>query len=265
MNEQITFFADNPEYDSFVEKFEPKKTTDDCYTPEIVYDAVAKWVEKTYGIDRGRFVRPFYPGGDFETHEYPEGCVVVDNPPFSILSHIKKWYKQHGIKFFLFAPTLTLFSGESCTFIPVGVAITYANGANVNTSFVTNLEEWQVRTAPDLYRAVDVANKLNQREGKTELPKYEYPDEVITAAMVARWCKYGVEFRIKPKDCVKIAALDAQRPQGKTIFGSGFLLSERAAAERAAAERAAAERAAATKWKLSDRERGIVEGMEGER
>lgn len=29
------------EYDAFVEKFKPKKTTDDCYTPANVYDAVA--------------------------------------------------------------------------------------------------------------------------------------------------------------------------------------------------------------------------------
>ena len=52
-----------------------------------------------------------------------------------------------------------------------------------------------------------------------------------------------------------------QKEQGKTIFGSGFLLSERAAAERAAAERAAAERAAATVWILSDRERQIIENL----
>ena len=28
------------DYDAFVEKFKPKKTTDDCYTPPLVYDAV---------------------------------------------------------------------------------------------------------------------------------------------------------------------------------------------------------------------------------
>ena len=34
----------NEEYNAFVEKFEPKKTTDDCYTPPAVYDAVADYV-----------------------------------------------------------------------------------------------------------------------------------------------------------------------------------------------------------------------------
>ena len=28
------------DYDGFVEKFKPKKTTDDCYTPPAVYDYV---------------------------------------------------------------------------------------------------------------------------------------------------------------------------------------------------------------------------------
>lgn len=32
------------DYDGFVEKFKPKKTTDDCYTPPLVYEAIADWV-----------------------------------------------------------------------------------------------------------------------------------------------------------------------------------------------------------------------------
>lgn len=34
----------NEEYNEFLDKFETKKTTDDCYTPDIVYEAVASWV-----------------------------------------------------------------------------------------------------------------------------------------------------------------------------------------------------------------------------
>lgn len=33
---QATFL----DYDSFLEKFKPKKTTDDCYTPANIYEAV---------------------------------------------------------------------------------------------------------------------------------------------------------------------------------------------------------------------------------
>ncbi len=74
-------------YDEFVEKFKPKLTTDDCYTPKKVYDAVLEWVIKEYKIDKNKVVRPFYPGGDFENFDYSNGAVVVDNPPFSIMDN----------------------------------------------------------------------------------------------------------------------------------------------------------------------------------
>ena len=53
---------DNAEYQAFVDKFKPKLTTDDCYTPPKVYEAVADWVAKEYHLDRSTFVRPFKPG-----------------------------------------------------------------------------------------------------------------------------------------------------------------------------------------------------------
>lgn len=63
------------------------------------------------------------------------------------------------------------------------------------------------------------------------------PPEVLTAPMLARYSKYGIDFRVGPQECSFTRALDAQRGQGKAIYGSGYLISERAAAERAAAER----------------------------
>ena len=57
------------DYEGFVEKFKPKLTTDDCYTPTIVYEAVADWTAKEYGLDKSNFVRPFYPGGDYAEHD----------------------------------------------------------------------------------------------------------------------------------------------------------------------------------------------------
>ena len=242
----------NEEYNAFLDKFEIKKTTDDCYTPDLVYNAVADWVAKEYGLKRKDFVRPFYPGGDYQKEKYGKNVVVVDNPPFSILAQILNWYHDHGIRFFLFAPTLTLFSSSSstCCAIPTGASVVYENGASVNTSFLTNLEPeaLRVRTAPELNKAVQNASDETQRALHKELPKYSYPDEVITSAMVARWSKYGVEFRLPVADSVQIDALDAQKEAGKVIFGKGYLLSKRAAAERAAAQR----------WTLSERERAIV-------
>ena len=239
----------NDEYNDFLDKFELKKTTDDCYTPDLVYDAVAAWVEKEYGVKRRQMIRPFYPGGDYQREKYPKNGVVVDNPPFSILAEILHFYHDNGIRFFLFAPTLTLFSSSSstCCAIPTGAAVVYENGASVNTSFLTNLEpaDLRVRTAPDLNWTVQEASDTVRAQQTKELPKYSYPDEVITSAMVARWSKYGIDFRLPVAESVQIDSLDAQKEAGKAIYGKGYLLSERAAAERAAAQR----------WQLSDRER----------
>ena len=129
--------------------------------------------------------------------------------------------------------------------------MTYENGANVNTSFTTNMEDARLRTAPELYRRVKEANDRNVKEGKRKLPKYEYPDNVVTAAIAARWCGYGVEYRVGRGESRRIGALDMQRTRGIGAYGGALLLSERAAAERAAAER----------WRLSPRERKIVEAM----
>ena len=53
-----------------------------------------------------------YPGGDYKAFPYPDGAVVIDNPPFSILASICTFYLEHGIPFFLFAPSLTCFGGR---------------------------------------------------------------------------------------------------------------------------------------------------------
>ena len=231
---------DNDEYNEFLDKFEIKKTTDDCYTPDKVYEAVRDWVAKEYSVKPERMVRPFYPGGDYQHEAYPKGCVVVDNPPFSILAEILQFYADHGVKFFLFAPSLTLFSSSSSSSscaLACGAEVIYENGAQVATSFLTNLENGgvRVRSAPDLRKAVQDASDEVRKDMHKELPKYSYPDEVITSSMVARWSKYGIDFRLLVKDSVNIGALDAQKAEGKAIYGKGYLLSERAAAERAAA------------------------------
>jgi hypothetical protein len=253
-----------------LEKFEVKKTTDDCYTPDIVYNAIAEWVAKEYGLNKKDFVRPFRPNGDYQSENYKSTDVVVDNPPFSILADIVKWYTDNNIRFFLFGPTNTIFSSavsaNACT-LPCGGEITYENGAVVPTSFVTNLEDYRIRVAPDLYQVIDEANTKNQAQFKRTLPKYKYPNEVITAAMCRYMCTHGIPLVISKKDSYHIRQLDAQKElDGSAIFGSGFLLSEKAAAEKAAAEKAAAEKAAAEKvnaivWELSDREREIIKSL----
>lgn len=276
MTQQTTFEDTNPEYAAYVEKFKPKKTTDDCYTPENIYNAVADWAAKKYGFDRAQIVRPFWPGGDFERFDYPKDCVVLDNPPFSILAKITRWYNSNGVRFFLFAPGLTLFqNNENNNFVTAMCSITYANGAKVRTSFVTNLGDYLIETAPELHKLIDDLDKQNRRADKKELPRYEFPDCVITAARCGYLTVHGADFRVKRSDACFIRKLDAMKTDGSGIFGGGFLLSENAAAERAQAERTAAENAAAERakrfangeapvnangaicWELSPREREL--------
>lgn len=165
------------EYQKFVDKFKPKLTTDDCYTPEIVYNAVRDWCVKEYKLDGREIVRPFWPGGDYQAFDYPPRCVVIDNPPFSIMSEILKFYSAKGIDYFLFAPALTLF--PSAANMPrVGYVVTsneviYANGAKVRTSFITSLSPYIVDVRPDLWKAVDDANTENQRAQKGEQRKIQ--------------------------------------------------------------------------------------------
>ena len=267
---------ETPEYRAFVDKFKRKKTTDDCYTPPAVYEAIKGWACREYGIDPEKIVRPFYPGGDYRSYDYSNGAVVLDNPPFSILSQICEFYCDQGIPFFLFAPTLTAFSpprvAMRTSHIITDARITYENGANVHTSFVTSFGgDVIARAEPELTRLINDACKREREKRTKKLAKYEYPPHVITAARMRYYAGHGVNFQVLRGDCRLVSRLDDQKPTGVRIFGGGLLLSKRAAAERAAAERAAAERAAAERaaahvWELSEREWEIVEslGMGGE-
>ena len=243
------------EYQEFLDKFEAKHTTDDCYTPEKVYDAVKEWVADEYDLSPKDFVRPFYPGGDYQKETYKSRNIVVDNPPFSILAQIIRWYTERRIRFFLFAPALTVFSSaaQAASILCTGVSITYANGAVVTTSFVTNLEpnEVRARTAPDLFKQVEAAMDEVLAETRNPMPVYSYPDNVATAAMLNRYSKYGIDYMIPKAESVPIDALDSQKEAGKAIFGKGLLLSERAAAERAAA----------TRWEVSPRELEVIKNL----
>ena len=258
-------------YEEFVEKFKPKKTTDDCYTPPNIYEAVAGWVAEEYNLNRESFVRPFYPGGDYENFDYC-GKVVVDNPPFSIMAKIIRFYIRNSIRFFLFAPTLTLFSGASseCTAIPIGATITYENGAKVTTSFVTNLEpdNPRIRIIPDLYQRVKNANKRERASIQKESQKlYEYTPYLVRAGHVYSLAKYGIAITIPREESVKVDRLDAQKETGKKIFGKGYLVSERckdiilkAEAEKKKVE-AEKKKAETYIWELSDRETEIVKAL----
>lgn len=259
-------------YEQFVEKFKPKKTTDDCMTPPEIYEVVCDYVCNRWDISPTRVVRPFWPGENYETYGYSKDSVVIDNPPFSILSRIIKFYLKENIPFFLFCSSLTALSGGTdCNHIICDCNITYENGAVVRTSFVTSFGFPNVmESCPELTRLVN--NKMDEilKAKRQAIPKYDYPDELVTAAMVQRYAKYGIHFSVARDECLLVRSLDAQKAVGKAVYGAGLLLSkgktrEKAAAEQAAAEQAAAKQAAATTWELSEREKMLVASLGGER
>ncbi|MYZ60758.1 chromosome partitioning protein ParB [Elizabethkingia anophelis] len=268
MNELLkeTDTTSSHEYLEFLNKFEAKKTTDDCYTPPEAYDIVIDYVRDNYDLTGKKILRPFYPGGDYENEEYTDNCVVIDNPPFSIISKIARFYIEQNIKFFLFAPHLTLFSSDiDCTHIVVGGDIIYTNGAKVKTSFLSNMfDDIKVIGEPKL---LNKFKELNESK-KVDLPSYQYPDSILTVSKVQYIINNGIRVKINKKDVKHCRGLESQKEHKKAIFGSGFLLStiatkEKAAAEKAAAEKAAAEKAAAEKknvhvWELSEKEEKII-------
>ena len=247
-------------YEEFLAKFDAPKTTDDCYTPAEVYGAVLGWLKERVDLSGANIVRPFFPGGDYEAYDYKEDDVVVDNPPFSILARILRFYHDRGIRFFLFGPQLTLFSySSSLTYIPCACAVEYANGAKVSTGFISNLfGDVLAMSAPDLRKRIKEAQEKAKGNGSVSLPRYEYPPEVLTSSMLGYLSTHGVEFKVMRDEVspVPLSALASQKAVGKAIFGKGWLISEKKAAEKKAAERKAAERIIV--WELSEAEREAV-------
>lgn len=241
-----------------------KKTTDDCYTPKKIYDAVVQFVKDEYGIGDRKIVRPFWPEGDYERFEYDDGCIVIDNPPFSILSKIIDFYMKKGIDFFLFAPALTIFSTigkrAGVNVILSDNSIIYENGATVKTCFVTNMGEYKIHTSPSLFKLIEKEN--NKKQDKIN---YDYPDNIITSAKIQVLAKYGQEFKIKENECVLVGRLDEQKKSKKGIYGSGFIVNDRIAEIKrqleAKAEGQKKERNQKYYLKLSEREKQIIKTL----
>ena len=205
------------DYDGFVEKFKPKKTTDDCYTPPEVYDAVLDWLAARADLAGKEIVRCFYPDMDYKTFDYPDGCVVVDNPPFSILAEILRNFDNWGVRYFLFAPHLTLFStdpGNTRTHIVADCNVRYDNGALVCTGFITNLpefSEYRIIGSYALRRAIEESQKAAKQKDKKTLPVYKYPDNLVTVSSIANIINAGIDLVIRKKTSLRIRMLDSQK------------------------------------------------------
>lgn len=209
-------------YEEFVAKFnkEKPKTTDDCYTPRGIYEVVLEWADKKLNIGDRPVVRPFYPGGDFENYDYPENCVVVDNPPFSIFAKILRWYNEHGIDFFLFAPSLTSIR-EGVTLVCTDTTITYENGAFVKTAFVTNMMgNLLCVTAPDLTQKIkEIYRKSTPPQEKIFIPK-----DVLRASMLESMVRRGIQFSVSSEEG-SILPVVTTKKRGE--FGGSIIICDR--------------------------------------
>lgn len=227
-------------YEDFVEKFKPKKTTDDCYTPPAVYAAVLDWIRARVDLTGRQIVRPFYPGGDYERADYPPGCVVIDNPPFSLMRKIVVFYLSRGISFFLFAPALQLFQRglDGITYIIPGGTITYENGANVATAFCSSLFPGiRIMLAGTLGAALTAA-----KQPPVSPPPLELPPSVVTPACLRRYIVPGADLEIPAAESTPSVPYFG----GRKLFGGAIFLSA-AQASRLEESRELAERQRAEK------------------
>lgn len=210
------------DYESFLMKFDKKdlpKTTDDCYTPADVYEAVVRYVLGIHPLGGKDILRPFYPGGDYRNAEYPEGGVVIDNPPFSILSQIVRFYVSEGVPFFLFAPGMTALAySRLCTAVIVDNSVRFANGARVRVNFLTNLlGDEAARTAPSLKEAI---NACPSQATPPSLTLNNLPHEVMTVSTLQQLSSRGVEVGIRRGECEFVKVLGKRR---KNLFGGALI------------------------------------------
>lgn len=207
--------------EQFVEKFKGKDT-DECYTPPAVYEAVLNWCRKEYNIpDDAPIVRPFRPGGDYQAEMYPQGCYVIDNPPFSILADICQFYNACGFKYFLFGNGLTILNLAIHANLVIACGrITYANGASVNTSFVTNMGDYWVQTRPDLRLAIKEA--MGKEPGRSK-PTYEYDRHILPSAHLSVLATNNVDLRLTKKDATFVRTVGNEKNHP---FGGALLLKD---------------------------------------
>ena len=153
-----------------------------------------------------QIIRPFKPGGDYENEEYPEGCIVLDNPPFSILSKIVKFYNDNNIKYILFAPALTCIRYSKYGSIAFLInEVIYENGAKVKTSLITNIEKGKLYSAR-------IPRKISKAK-----PPVDIPEEWITVGRIYKeGRKHDVNIDISNYTFVR------KNPQGVQLYGGAL-------------------------------------------
>lgn len=216
-------------------------TTDECYTPPAVYDAVLDYAVDRYQLKSKHIVRPFIPGGDYQKYVYDENDVVIDNPPFSITTKIAKWYIDHNIPFFLFVNGLY---GVSLSRAIRGKATVIVTDANVSfynqgskkrikLGFVTNLEPKNIIIRGD----ATLTNTLNGLVVKKSFKRFHYPDNFLKNNDILAALQRNVELKLTTDNCLFEDNLDYHKAQTHAtsqpvkVFGGGYLVNDKLYAE----------------------------------
>ena len=252
------------DYESFLAKFaDSPKTTDDCFTPQDVYQAVVDYVGTIIDMSDKVVLRPFFPGGDYENAEYPYNGIVIDNPPFSMFLPIVKFYTARKIPFFLFGPGMTIvWASKYCTVLCINNNIVFENGANVACNFASNLfGDTVAMTAPRLSQAIAACPSQNITQKNAQ---YAYPDNMLCVSDLQAICKGGIDFAVSRSETHMIDKMDLH-PKKCNIFGTRFLVSddvvERKKKALAMSKEAQDNAANFVNIQLSERERRIIERL----
>lgn len=98
----------------------------------------------------------------------------------------------------------------------------------------------------------DFVKKFKREKTTKELPKYEYPKNVTSAARLGKLARGSIDFAFETCEIHKVTKLDAQK--GKAIFGGGFLISDQAAERLREAGRI-------ERFELSETEKEIIDRL----
>lgn len=250
------------DYDSWLKKFtaDSPKTTDDCNTPQDVYNAIVQWLTEEGKITADTtIVRPFFPGGDYVNTDYPPGAVVVDNPPFSKFMKIVRFYSSKSIPFFLFGNGMSILSASKyCTAIAIARGIIFDNGANVRANFASNLfGDIMAMTAPRLQQLIS-ACPSQQRGDKNKATKLRFPDEVLRVSELHTIANGGGSFIVRRDEGVVVS-----KPCGQDAFGYSILIGRTMARAKEMTMARAKEMAmAAHVLHLTEEEKTITERLD---
>ena len=124
-----------------------------------------------------------------------------------------------NVKFFLFAPALTLFVPyTTCQYVIINSVIRYENGANVRTSFATNLIPAEsginIIVSKDLSDKIKKTQKQPQKVAKTQLPR-----GWINSAQLLKFAGVG-NFELEGS-----CEFRSENNDGRRIFGSAMKLT----------------------------------------